>query len=161
MAAKMSREVSEASNKINWDDMEEVLVKIRPWIRVDGTLNRRVLDRLLGAVLGAVMQSPGSILSTLTYRFSPALQPTHTRDLIFLLRDIHAATVHRIIKSKSVGLWSKPAPVRLEAADILDLDTQLVVEPSVDAILRLGHFIGDKQYTQDFVCQCPCHPERR
>jgi hypothetical protein len=39
--------VSDAVQKINWDEMEEVLVRIRPWIRVDGTLNRRVLDRYL------------------------------------------------------------------------------------------------------------------
>ena len=32
----MTREVSEAADKINWDDMEEVLVHIRPWVRVDG-----------------------------------------------------------------------------------------------------------------------------
>ena len=34
----------------------KVIVAVRPWIRVDGTLNRRVLDRLLGAALGIVMQ---------------------------------------------------------------------------------------------------------
>ena len=34
----------------------QVIVAVRPWIRVDGTLNRRVLDRLLGATLGIVMQ---------------------------------------------------------------------------------------------------------
>ena len=39
--------MSDAVQKINWDEMEEVLVRIRPWIRVDGTLNRRVLDRYL------------------------------------------------------------------------------------------------------------------
>ena len=56
MAAKMSREVAEACEKINWAGVEEVIVAVRPWIRVDGTLNRRVLDRLLGAALGIVMQ---------------------------------------------------------------------------------------------------------
>ena len=67
----MSREVAEACEKINWAGVEEVLsashwllldccsqvvVAVRPWIRVDGTLNRRVLDRLLGAALGIIMQ---------------------------------------------------------------------------------------------------------
>ena len=33
-----------------------MVVAVRPWIRVDGTLNRRVLDRLLGAALGIIMQ---------------------------------------------------------------------------------------------------------
>ena len=45
MAAKVSHEVSDAAKKINWDDMEEILVQIRPWVRIEGSLNRRVLDR--------------------------------------------------------------------------------------------------------------------
>ena len=40
--------------------VEEVWVSVKPWIRVDGTLNRRVLDRLLGAMLGVIMQTPGT-----------------------------------------------------------------------------------------------------
>ena len=55
----MTREVQEACEKINWGKVEEVLVSIKPWIRVDGSLNRRVLDRLLGAMLGVIMQTPG------------------------------------------------------------------------------------------------------
>ena len=55
----MTREVQEACDKINWGKVEEVLVSIKPWIRVDGSLNRRVLDRLLGAMLGVIMQTPG------------------------------------------------------------------------------------------------------
>ena len=38
------------------DCCSQVVVAVRPWIRVDGTLNRRVLDRLLGAALGIIMQ---------------------------------------------------------------------------------------------------------
>jgi len=160
-AARLTREVSEAADKINWDDMEEVLVHIRPWVRVDGSLNRRVIDRLLGAVLGAVMQHPGSILATLTARFSPALQPTHAKELILLLAEIEAVQINRMTKPNPPGLWSKPEPVSLEPPDILDYDDELIVEPCVEAVLRLGQFIGDKLYNQDFVCHCPCHPERR
>merc|ERR1719244_2142562 len=117
MAVRLSNEVSEAAKKINWDDMEEVLVKIRPWVKVDGTLNRRVLDRLLGAVLGAVMQQPGSILSSLTARFSPALQPAHARELLFLLAEIKSVSILKMAKPKPAGLWSKPSAVVLEDSD--------------------------------------------
>merc|ERR1719186_2480810 len=67
---KLSREVAEAVDKIDWEGVEEVLVNVRPWIRVDGSLNRRVLDRLLGAVLGTIMQWPGQTLLTTLSRFS-------------------------------------------------------------------------------------------
>merc|ERR1711872_377219 len=131
-STRVSRDVSDAVEKVNWNDMEEVLVKIRPWVKVDGSLNRRVLDRLLGAVLGAVMQQPGSILSNLTSRFSPALQPAHARELIFLLAEIKAVSILKMAKPQPAGLWSKPAPVVLEESDILDCDNQLVIEASVD-----------------------------
>ena len=40
VGVKMTREVQEACDKINWGRVEEVMVGIRPWVRVDGTLNR-------------------------------------------------------------------------------------------------------------------------
>ena len=53
--------------------VEEVLVT-RPWVRVDGTLNRRVLDGLLGAVLKVVMQTGSE-----TKRTQTALQDNSTQ----------------------------------------------------------------------------------
>ena len=46
-------------------------------------------------------------------------------------------------------------------AGILHDDSDLVVEAEVDAIVKLGMFIGDKIYSTDFASQCPCHPDRR
>ena len=40
------------SGKVDWSKVEELDVLLRPWLRIDGSLNRRVFDRLLGAVLG-------------------------------------------------------------------------------------------------------------
>ena len=161
VGVKMSREVQEACDKINWASVEEVLVTIRPWIRVDGTLNRRVLDRLLGAMLGVVMQWPGQTVTVLLARFSPALQPAHSRELITVLADLCCVQILRVCTTAKPSLFSKPATVTLEKASMLDDDTELVVEAEVDAIVKLGMFIGDKVYHTDFACQCPCHPDRR
>ena len=43
---------SGSSGKVDWSKGEELDVLLRPWLRIDGSLNRRVFDRLLGAVLG-------------------------------------------------------------------------------------------------------------
>jgi hypothetical protein len=43
-----------AADKSSPVECDEVDVLLRPWLRIDGSLNRRVLDRLLGAVLGQV-----------------------------------------------------------------------------------------------------------
>ena len=62
--------------------MEKIDIAIKPWVRVDGSLNRRVLDRLLGAVLGHSMCTPGGSLKSLADRFCPALQPFQVRELL-------------------------------------------------------------------------------
>lgn len=161
VGVKMSREVQEACDRINWGSVEEVLVAIRPWIRVDGTLNRRVLDRLLGAVLGVSMQWPGQRLSNLLSRFCPALQPAHCRQLVNILHELGCLRVRKLYAPGRASLFSKPKPVTLSEASMLDDNADLIVEPEVDAIVRLGMFIGDKVYNTDFACQCPCHPDRR
>jgi len=162
VGVKMSREVQEACERINWGSVEEVLVTIRPWIRVDGTLNRRVLDRLLGAMLGVVMQWPGQTVSVLLARFSPAVQPAHSRELVTLLDQLGCVQLLKLCRPAKPGLFTKHNTVTLEkTTGVLDEDTELVVEAEVDAIVRLGMFIGDKVYHTDFACQCPCHPDRR
>ena len=60
-------------------------------------------SRLLGAVLGGVMQQPGSLLSNLTSRFSPALQPTHSRELLFILQEIQAVSILKLVKQSTIG----------------------------------------------------------
>jgi len=161
VAAKMSREVAEACEKINWAGVEEVIVAVRPWIRVDGTLNRRVLDRLLGAALGIVMQAPGQTISSVANRLCPALQPAHARELISILGELGCVELLRLVIPPAPTLFSPPAPVVLQKACDLDDDKEVVVEATVSAVTRLGMFIGEKVYQTDFASHCPCHPDRR
>ena len=161
VGVKMTREVQEACNKINWGKVEEVMVVIKPWVRVDGTLNRRVLDRLLGAMLGVIMQTPGLTVSSLMQRFTPAIQPIHCRELVMILSDLKCISIVKISTPKPPSLFSKPSMTVFSAANMLDDDSELIVEAEVDAIVKLGMFIGDKVYTTDFASQCPCHPDRR
>ena len=80
---RISRLCNEASLFVFSKEIsEQVLVVMRPWVRVDGSLNRRVLDRFLGAVLGHCLSFPGLSLSRVCDYFDPALQPVHTRELL-------------------------------------------------------------------------------
>lgn len=65
-----------------FSNKQEIKVVIKPWIRVDGVLNRRVLDRMLGSILSYCLTHPGISLSKIQNRFVPALQPYHTRELV-------------------------------------------------------------------------------
>lgn len=68
--------------RISFRTAEEIKVVIKPWIRIDGVLNRKVLDRMLGAVLSYCLLHPGLTMAKMQSRFVPALQPFHTRELV-------------------------------------------------------------------------------
>ena len=107
------------------------------------------------------MQYPGQTMTGTLARFSPAIQPSHTRELVWILVELAAVTITRHAPPLAPTLFSRPVLIHTETASEMDDDDEVVVEAMVDAVERLGTFIGAKQYRQDFVCQCPCHPDRR
>eukprot|EP00095_Tigriopus_kingsejongensis_P011852 maker-scaffold493_size155937-snap-gene-0.21 protein:Tk11852 transcript:maker-scaffold493_size155937-snap-gene-0.21-mRNA-1 annotation:"general transcription factor 3c polypeptide 1" len=160
--AEESNALAETTEKINWGKVEEIDIRLRPWLRIDGTLNRRVLDRLLGAVLGQIMQYPGETLAMIFRRFSPALQPVQIKDLLEILLKLDCIQVAKLVRTGRKVLFAPKPIVTIENASILlDPDEDVFVESTVDAIVKLGQFIGDKQYSVDFVGHCSCHPEKR
>ncbi|GAB0088960.1 hypothetical protein DMENIID0001_034280 [Sergentomyia squamirostris] len=70
-----------------------------PWIRVNGTLNRRVLDKLLGVVLIFLTKSPGIGLLDLAKRFN-YLHPTHLKLLLEVLEDVQCIQIYTMKTSK-------------------------------------------------------------
>ncbi|CAB4067998.1 GTF3C1 [Lepeophtheirus salmonis] len=93
---KSNNEVSEAVKKVDWSKVDQIHIILRPWVKIDGNLNRRVLDRLLGAVLGYVMLKPGQYMDKIQQKFSPALQPQHTRELLDMLKELGAINVFKV-----------------------------------------------------------------
>ena len=151
--------MSSAAKKVAWDKVDVIDLFSRPWIRVDGTLNRKVLDRMLGAVLGCVMQKPGQVLTRVTQKFAPAIQPFQTRELIEILQEMGCLKMLKLQKpEKKCSLFHKPELATISEATLLDDSDDIIVEPSVDGVVILGQFIGDKQYSCD-IYQCPCHPK--
>jgi general transcription factor 3C polypeptide 1 len=63
-------------------NLNDALVYLKPWIRIDGTLNRRVLDRMLGEVLSHAMLKPGCAVLQLSLLFFPVIQPFQVRELV-------------------------------------------------------------------------------
>lgn len=64
-----------------------IRVRPSPWIRVDGTLNRRVIDKWLGTILNQLTISPGMCLSDLINKFN-ILTPFDLRWLCEILEMI-------------------------------------------------------------------------
>ena len=135
---------------------------LRPWIRVDGTLNRRVLDRTLGAILGYAMQRPGLFVSAICERFAPALQPQHCRELVELLAEIKCVELQKFVKiEQKCALFSKRSTNELKFSSevtMVDGNDIVIMERSVNAIAILGQFIGERRYDVADIYQCSCHP---
>ncbi|XP_050686374.1 general transcription factor 3C polypeptide 1-like isoform X2 [Eriocheir sinensis] len=130
---------------------ERIDVAVRPWVRLNGTLNRRVVDRLLGAALCLVMERPGISGRDIVCRFSPALQPAHTHDLLETLVQLQCVVRVQLVPSHKPSLFSDIVDYSLVLAEVHDCDEEVLYEPTVDAILKLSMFIGEKKYTQDFL----------
>lgn len=127
--------------------LKDLEVVIKPWIRVDGSLNRRVLDRMLGSVLNHICFAPGICLEKLQNRFSPALQPVHTHQLVLILRDLDCVTLKKLLEKPVYSLLSAKAEITFILASGFEDANDIFVEPDPMAIIKLGLFIGDKAYS--------------
>ncbi|KAH8378377.1 hypothetical protein KR093_011070 [Drosophila rubida] len=129
---------------------EVIVMRPQPWIRANASLNRRVLDRWLGAVLSECISRNGCTVHSLFLRF-PHLQPVDIMLLLELL--CHLDCIH---------LMELEAPtVHIETSYDEDLKEEQVTElydPSCtyvtahcDAIGGLTRFIGNKKYSTEFI----------
>ncbi|XP_046395465.1 general transcription factor 3C polypeptide 1 isoform X2 [Ischnura elegans] len=128
----------------------KIKVLIKPWIRVDGSINRRVFDRFLGAVLGHIVLNPGITVKDVGERFIPALQPFHTRELVEILCDLKCVEMNAV-KMRKVTLFSKPSKVSIVPLDGTEDDSIVHLSPCIDAVSKLGLLVGDKKYAVDFL----------
>lgn len=130
---------------------ERVLIQIlpAPWIRINGSLNRRVFDRYLGGILLHCVSFPGIIIKDVMKKFK-FLYPVHLRHLLELLEEIECLKLWTLRKQKKTLLTSYAAPI-LERATILDNFEDTFVEVATDAVFKFSMFVGEKKYKVDFI----------
>ncbi|KAH8273917.1 hypothetical protein KR044_003413 [Drosophila immigrans] len=134
------------------DDLarEVIVMRPQPWIRANASLNRRVLDRWLGAVMSECITRTGCTVHSLFLRF-PHLQPVDIMLLLELLCQLDC-----------IHLMELEAPtVHIETSyddDLKEEQVSELYEPSCtyvkahcDAIGNLTRFIGNKKYTSEFI----------
>ncbi|XP_054016236.1 general transcription factor 3C polypeptide 1 isoform X1 [Hylaeus anthracinus] len=145
------RDISRAAKQLDLATKQEIRVVIKPWIRIDGALNRRVLDRMLGAILTYCMNHPGIALTKVQNRFVPALQPYHTRELVEMLEKLKCLK-KIIIKKPRVTLFSKPSPVDPKITNTnWVVEEDIYLEPANGAMLKFGIFLSTKLYKSDYI----------
>ncbi|XP_077271220.1 general transcription factor 3C polypeptide 1 isoform X1 [Temnothorax americanus] len=143
-----------AAQQLDFTTAEKIKVLIKPWIRIDGVLNRKVLDRMLGAVLSYCLLHPGLTMSKVQNRFVPALQPFHTRELLEMLVKL-GCLESKLLKKTRVTLFSPPPVINiinLTADDIgWSTEDEVVFESTIDAILKFSIFLSTRTYSADFM----------
>lgn len=145
-----NKKILQIEQMLNANPSEEVSVAIKPWIHVDGSLNRRVLDRMMGAILSYCIKHPGVMLNKIQNRFIPALQPFHTRELVEILIELGCLNV-RVLKPQRVTLFSIPTDIKFSGNPGLAQEEELVIEPEIGATLRFGTYLSNKTYISDFL----------
>ncbi|KAL6422933.1 hypothetical protein ACFW04_010439 [Cataglyphis niger] len=148
------RDVYKSAQQLDFSTAEEIKVVIKPWIRIDGVLNRKVLDRMLGAVLNYCLLHPGHTMAKVQSRFVPALQPFHTRELIEILIKVGCLESKHLKKTR-VTLFSRPSTIQITklTADTIEwfAEDEIVLEPAVDAIIKFSIFLSTRMYSTDFM----------
>ncbi|XP_076662843.1 general transcription factor 3C polypeptide 1 isoform X1 [Andrena cerasifolii] len=145
------RDISRAAKQLDLTTKQEIRVVIKPWIRIDGVLNRRVLDRMLGAVLSYCLTHPGIALTKVQNRFVPALQPCHTRELVEMLGKL-GCLEKIILRKPHVSLFSKPSQVKpIIANNDWAPEEDIFLEATTGAMLKFGVFLSTKMYSTDYI----------
>jgi len=131
---------------------DAIAMRPQPWIRVNASLNRRVLDRWLGAVLSEGISRVGCTVHNLFLRFTHMVPV----DIMFLLELLHDLGCLQLMEMR-------PHKVHVESLleDDEDGDEQPVtelydpmqtyVQVHGNAIGRLTNFIGLKKYSTEFI----------
>ncbi|CRL02354.1 CLUMA_CG015427, isoform A [Clunio marinus] len=120
-----------------------------PWIRVNGTLNRRVFDKWLGTILNYLSTSPCTILSDLCNKFN-ILTPFEIRNLCEILETIGCVRMTTISEAE-VDLFSDYASPKIEPTTYFCPPKKINIEICCNAFQRLAFFIGRKKYKTPFI----------
>lgn len=146
---------------------------IKPWIRINGSLNRRVIDRWLSVILSYCISNPGVTIQRLALRFN-LLVPIHIRELAEHMERLDLVSLRAMRTSGApVYLWTtyrhpiignlylcfindnqthtKFLFVLSAKATKLDSMDTVFIDVRPNAVTRLGLFIGDKQYKMEFL----------
>uniref|UniRef100_A0A8D8SPL0 General transcription factor 3C polypeptide 1 n=1 Tax=Cacopsylla melanoneura TaxID=428564 RepID=A0A8D8SPL0_9HEMI len=130
-------------------DTKTVESQIAPWVYVNATLNRPVLDYFLGVLLSYIIFNPGVTLLTLQEHFSSVLQPMNSTNLVEILAHIKCIIMQAMTVVKPT-LFNKGS-VKVFPATGMEPADMIYLEAGHDAALKLGIFIGDPAYEKSYL----------
>lgn len=131
-------------------DRENIYLIPQPWIRINGTLNRRTLDKWMGSLLLHVLPFPGQYLNDLFNRLS-ILTPVQIRKLLEYLTELDCVELAVKVGPK-VNLFSEILDdFEVQPATDFDSEHQTFIQIKPEAFTKFAFFIGNKKYSTDFI----------
>ncbi|XP_055845496.1 general transcription factor 3C polypeptide 1 [Episyrphus balteatus] len=139
------------TSSLDQTNSKEQLLVLRPcpWIRVNGSLNRRLLDKWLGSILIECSVQNGCTVQSVCLRY----KQMHAADIMYLLEVLTELKIVelRSYKPRSVGLFTKYEELEQSKGNEFTDPQNTYIITMPDATLRMTQFIGDKLYRSEFV----------
>uniref|UniRef100_A0A182JAE2 Uncharacterized protein n=1 Tax=Anopheles atroparvus TaxID=41427 RepID=A0A182JAE2_ANOAO len=126
-----------------------IQIAMAPWIKIDGTLDKRLLYRWLSAVLLYCVAHPGVPFSVLFKRFN-MVSPFHLRQLLEILQDFGCVSLHSMQCAMKKTLFSVCKPAEIVPVSEFLPDDHTYIETPPSALSTLALCIGEsRKYTQE------------
>ncbi|KAM7349164.1 general transcription factor 3C polypeptide 1 isoform 1-T4 [Cochliomyia hominivorax] len=133
----------------NLKQREVIVMKPVPWIRLNGSINRRVLDRWLGSILSECIARNGCSSHDICKRFS-LFVPVDIFLLLEILCDLKCISLI-YIQRPEVDVFSSYQPIMEKKISFIYDAENTYIKCEGDAVTRLSLFIGDKKYTTELI----------
>ncbi|XP_037828780.1 general transcription factor 3C polypeptide 1 isoform X2 [Lucilia sericata] len=137
------------NSSTNLKERDVIAMKPVPWIRLNGSINRRVLDRWLGSILSECIASNGCSANEICKRFS-LFVPVDIFLLLELLCDLKCISLIHIYQPE-VDIFSNYENIKEKSVSFVYDPENTYIKSCGDAIMRLSLFIGDKKYTTELI----------
>ncbi|KAF5305074.1 hypothetical protein FQA39_LY09336 [Lamprigera yunnana] len=130
------------------DSYTEIKLHIKPWARIDGSLNLKLFEKWLCVILGFCLSNISVPLKTVI-NSCLFLRPFDVYYLVECLQEIGCLQMI-IYKSEKCGLYTKSYYEEAVAANIMDEIEDIYVEIDKMAIVKFGTILNKKLKEFDF-----------
>ncbi|KAK5648994.1 hypothetical protein RI129_003886 [Pyrocoelia pectoralis] len=143
-----SQEVDLPTLARSLDSYTEIKLHIRPWARIDGTLNLRIFEKWLCTMLGYCLAEASMLLSSIIAHCC-YLKPVDIYYLLECLQEIGCVKL-MTYKPYNCSLLSEVTHIESVPATILDEFEDIYIETDKLAILKFGTLLNKKSKDFDF-----------
>ncbi|XP_062533981.1 general transcription factor 3C polypeptide 1 [Armigeres subalbatus] len=148
---ELNRRIAVVEERYRFKPKKNLSLSMTPWIKIGGTINRKLLYRWMTTLLLYCMSHPGVQLNVIYARFN-MMAPVHMYYLLEILQEFGCLKMYSMEVRKKKTLFSTYRPVKVGVATEFDGDECTYVETSANALSTLTALIGDyPKFQEEFL----------